>query len=73
VLDAALTHAGDHKVFAAYLHSASSHEIADLRLGKKTEQLYAQAEKLHRQLDRYAYGPPPVTEQASTRRALPAF
>jgi ParB/RepB/Spo0J family partition protein len=60
VLDAALTHAGDNKVFAAYLHAASAHEIAELRLGKKTEQLYAEAEKLHRQLDRYAYGPPPV-------------
>jgi ParB/RepB/Spo0J family partition protein len=60
VLDAALTHPGDSKVFAAYLHSASAHQIADLRLGKKTEQLYAEAEKLHRQLDRYAYGPPPV-------------
>src|SRR5215217_3877551 len=60
VLDAALTHAGNRKVFAAYLHSASAHEIAELRLGKKTEQLYADAEKLHRQLDRYAYGPPHV-------------
>jgi ParB/RepB/Spo0J family partition protein len=60
VLDAALTHAGNNKVFAAYLHSASTHEITDLRLGKKTEQLYAEAEKLHRQLDRYAYGPPPI-------------
>jgi hypothetical protein len=60
VLDAALTHAGDGKVFAAYLHSASRREIAELRLGKKTEQLYADAEKLHKQLDRYAYGPPQV-------------
>ena len=60
VLDAALTHSGDSKVFAAYLHSASAHEIAELRLGKKTEQLYAQAEKLHNQLDRYAYGPPQI-------------
>jgi hypothetical protein len=60
VLDAALTHAGNSKVFAAYLHSASAHEIAELRLGKKTEQLYENAEKLHRQLDRYAYGPPQV-------------
>jgi len=60
VLDAALSHAGNGKVFAAYLHSASAHEIAELRLGKKTEQRYAQAEKLHRQLDRYAYGPPQV-------------
>jgi hypothetical protein len=60
VLDAALSHSGNGKVFATYLHSASAHEIADLRLGKKTEQLYADAEKLHRQLDRYAYGPPQV-------------
>src|SRR4051812_31836601 len=60
VLDAALHHAGDRTVFAAYLHSASAQEIAELRLGKKTEALYAQAEKLHKQLDRYAYGPPPV-------------
>jgi ParB/RepB/Spo0J family partition protein len=60
VLDAALTHSGDGKVFAAYLHCASSREIAELRLGKKTEQLYELAETLHRQLDRYAYGPPQV-------------
>src|SRR5215216_787512 len=60
VLDAALTHSPNTKVFAAYLHSASTHEIAGLRLGKKTEQLYADAEKLHKQLDRYAYGPPQV-------------
>src|SRR3954447_11622931 len=46
VLDAALTHAGDNKVFAAYLHAASSHEIAELRLGKKTQQLYAEADQL---------------------------
>jgi hypothetical protein len=59
VLDAAMTHTG-RKTFAAYLHSASPHEIAELRLGKKTEQLYADAEKLRKQLDRYAYGPPPV-------------
>jgi hypothetical protein len=55
VLEAALGHAGDTKVFAAYLHSAGGHEIAELRLGKKTEALYAQAEKLHKQLDGYAY------------------
>jgi len=60
VLDAALTHSGDSKVFAAYLHSVSAHEIAELRLGKKAEQLYADAEKLHKQLDRYAYGPPQI-------------
>jgi hypothetical protein len=60
VLDAALSHSGDKKVFAAYLHSADAHEIADLRLGKKTEQLYAEAGKFNKQLDRSPYGPPPV-------------
>jgi hypothetical protein len=28
--------------------------------GQETEQLYAEAEKLHRQRDRYAYGPPQI-------------
>jgi hypothetical protein len=61
VLDAALGHSGNSKkVFAAHPHSASSREIADLRLGRKIEQLYEQAEKLHKQLDRYAYGPPQI-------------
>src|SRR5215218_9826427 len=61
VLDAALANAGDTGgVFAAHLHTAGAHEIAGLRLGKKTEQLYAECERLHRQLDRYGYGPPPV-------------
>jgi hypothetical protein len=60
VLDAALHHSGNGNVFAAYLHSANAHAIGELRLGKKTEQLYADAERLHKQLDRYAYGPPQV-------------
>jgi ParB/RepB/Spo0J family partition protein len=60
VMDAALSHSGSAKVFAAYLHSAGAPEIAELRLGKKTEQLYADTEKLHKQVDRYAYGPPQV-------------
>jgi ParB/RepB/Spo0J family partition protein len=61
VLDAALANAGDTGgVFAAHLHIAGAHEIAGLRLGKKSEQLYAECERLHRQLDRYAYGPPPI-------------
>ena len=59
VLDAAMRETGE-KTFAAYLDSASLHAIAELRLGKKTDALYAEAEKLHRQLDRYAYGPPQV-------------
>jgi ParB/RepB/Spo0J family partition protein len=35
-------------------------QIAELKLGKKTIALYAEAKKLHGQLDRYAYGPAPV-------------
>jgi hypothetical protein len=69
VLDAALTHAGDTKEFAAHLHSASAHEITELRLGKKTEQLYADAEKLHKQLDRHAYGPPQIRFSDDQARA----
>jgi ParB/RepB/Spo0J family partition protein len=59
VLDAAMRET-DEQTFAAYLDSASSHAIAELRLGKKTDALYAEAEKLHRQLDRHAYAPPQV-------------
>jgi hypothetical protein len=74
VLDAAMQHSRD-KTFAAYLDSASSHAIAELRLGKETDALYAEAEQLHRQLDCYAYGPPQVrltdadVDQARRRRA----
>src|ERR671911_1536309 len=35
-------------------------QIAELKLGKKTSALYDEAKTLHEQLDRYAYGPPPV-------------
>src|SRR5256885_8399203 len=60
VLDAALSHAGEHKVFAAYLHSASAPEIAELRLGKRAEQLYSEAAKRHPAPRRPAHRPPPV-------------
>jgi ParB/RepB/Spo0J family partition protein len=59
VLDSALRQ-GNAKVFAAHLSQADSREIAELRLGKRTEELYAEAETLHKQIDRYAYGPPPI-------------
>jgi hypothetical protein len=58
-LSEALRHS-DSKVFAAYLNMIASHEIEQLRLGKKTDELYAEAEKLHKQIDRYGYGPPPI-------------
>jgi ParB/RepB/Spo0J family partition protein len=35
-------------------------QVGELKLGKKTTALYAEAKTLHGQRDRYAYGPPPV-------------
>ncbi|MGA2322045.1 MAG: ParB/RepB/Spo0J family partition protein [Solirubrobacteraceae bacterium] len=51
---------GANKVFAAYMNTLSHHEISELRLGKRAEAAYAEAEELHKQLDRYAYGPPSI-------------
>jgi len=55
----------DSKVFAAYLHQLPSGAVDELRLGKKATEQLAEAEKLHRQINQYAYGPPPIrfTEQ----------
>ena len=50
----------DCKAFAAYLATLSSHDISELRLGKKIAAAYGEAEALHRQIDRYAYGPPTI-------------
>jgi ParB/RepB/Spo0J family partition protein len=49
-------------LFAALVGGSALYEeqIAELKLGKKTTALYAEAKTLHEQLDRYAYGPPPV-------------
>jgi hypothetical protein len=51
---------GKVKAFGAYLNQAGSHELDALRLGKKAAEQLAEAERLHRQLDRYAYGPPAI-------------
>ena len=59
VIDSALRD-GSSKVFAAHLTQLDSYEIADLRLGKKTEGLLDEAATLHKQLDRYAYGGPSI-------------
>jgi ParB/RepB/Spo0J family partition protein len=59
VIDSALRNSSS-KVFAAHLTQLDSYEIADLRLGKKTEVLLDEAATLHKQLDRYAYGAPSV-------------
>jgi ParB/RepB/Spo0J family partition protein len=54
VIDAALRDSGA-KVFAAHLHQVDGHELAALKLGKKTDALYQRAGELTKQLDRYAY------------------
>jgi ParB/RepB/Spo0J family partition protein len=59
VLDSALRE-GHSKTFAAHMAQFGSHEIADLRLGKKTEELLDEASKLHNQIDRYSYCSPPI-------------
>ncbi len=59
VIDSALR-GGSSKVFAAHLAQLDSCEVADLRLGKKTEALLEEAATLHKQVDRYAYGSPSV-------------
>jgi ParB/RepB/Spo0J family partition protein len=46
--------------FATYLSTLSSHDVEDLRLGKKAKTALAKAEELHRTLDRHAYGPPVI-------------
>ncbi len=59
----ALGHAlreGHTKTFAAYLNRLDSSQIGELRLGRKTDAVYAEAEALHRQIDRHAYAPPAV-------------
>jgi hypothetical protein len=58
-LSEALRHS-DSKVFAAYLNTVSHYQLDELRLGKKTAQLLAEAERLHKQIDRYSYGPPTI-------------
>ena len=59
VIDAALERTAVG-VFAAHLSRLDSHELPALKLGKKTEQLLEEATRLHKQIDRYAYGAPPI-------------
>jgi hypothetical protein len=58
VIGQALRSADPKGVFGAYLNDVHPSDLPGLRLGKKTDALVDEAEKLHRQLDRYAYGPP---------------
>jgi hypothetical protein len=48
------------QVWAAYLTSTHGERLSELRLGKKSGALLAEAEQLRRKLDRYAYGPPAI-------------
>jgi ParB/RepB/Spo0J family partition protein len=51
---------GAKGTFGEYLNQLHHGDVKALRLGKKTEAAIAEAEELHKQLDRYAYGPPPI-------------
>jgi len=46
--------------FGAYLNQLHQGDLKSLRLGKKTDALVTEAEQLHKQVDRYAYGPPTI-------------
>ena len=60
VIGRAINEIGTKDVWAAFLNGAPRYSIEDLKLGKKTEALYAEAEKLHKQINQYAYGPPEI-------------
>ncbi|MCA1677928.1 MAG: hypothetical protein LC777_02740 [Actinobacteria bacterium] len=51
---------GAKGTFGEYLNQVHHGDLKALRLGKKTEAAVAEAEQLHKQVDRYAYGPPPI-------------
>jgi ParB/RepB/Spo0J family partition protein len=59
LIDSALRNSSG-KVFAAHLSQVDSYEIEGLRLGKKTDALLEEADQLHKQIDRYAYGSPAI-------------
>jgi len=44
----------------AYLNQLHHGDLKSLRLGKKTDALVTESEQLHKQVDRYAYGPPTI-------------
>jgi hypothetical protein len=46
--------------FGAHLNQLHQGDVKSLRLGKKTDALVTEAEQLHEQVDRYAYGPPTI-------------
>jgi hypothetical protein len=48
------------KAFAAYLNQLGAREIDELKLGKKAAAQLAEIEELHKKVNRYSYGPPPI-------------
>jgi hypothetical protein len=48
------------KAFAAYLTQVRAREVEDLKLGKKAVAQLAEIEELHKKVNRYSYGPPPI-------------
>jgi hypothetical protein len=66
VIDSALR-SGSSKVFAAHLTQLDGYEVADLRLGKKSEALLEEAATLHKRFDRHAYGAPTRCHSRSSR------
>ncbi len=60
----ALRNAGND-TFAAYLNTINHRDLQALRLGKKADALITDAEKLHKQIDQYAYGPPTFRFEAT--------
>ena len=55
----------DGDTFGAYLNAIHRGDLKALRLGKKTDALVVEAEKLRKQDDQYAYGPPEFRFDAS--------
>lgn len=51
---------GHTKTFAAYLETLSPRALSELRLGKKAEGEFAEAEAIHKKLVAHAYGPPTI-------------
>jgi ParB/RepB/Spo0J family partition protein len=48
------------KAFAAYLNQIGARQIEELKLGKKATEQLAEIEELHKKVNRYSYGPPPI-------------
>lgn len=50
----------DGKTFVGYLTHVNAGEVEQLRLGKRAATQLAEIEQLHKQINRYSYGPAPI-------------